>query len=99
MTKSEILQKHINEERPQSIDPVEVFEKMGSVALKSMDEYAKEEAIAYHDWIHRGDLRQIYMTNGDGTVTVVRPSQKKLEEEIITTEELYELFLKSKGTN
>lgn len=59
--------------------------------LSAMDEYAKQEAIAFKEW-QDSNLEERKWENYDGHDTWINPHTM----EVISTEQLYERFLKSK---
>ncbi len=83
MTKEEILEKKADRDRMNIFMDDIYFNKR--VALKAMSEYAKQEAIAFAGWNSNLKWADVYEYDSDGNMLRKR-----------TTEELYELFLKSK---
>jgi hypothetical protein len=60
-----------------------------------LDEYAKQEAIGFVKWI-KGSIHTLWMPIGNNQWQAVRPSKLPIEQEIITSEQLYNLYLESK---
>ena|ERR1022692_2186529 len=106
MTKEEILEAKVKDYVEQNLDDFEggfdreTFLKSSSrrTALEAMEIYAasesREKAIGFRKF-SIGDLSRIYLYNGNGTWTVVVPSKKITKHEIITDDQLYDLYIES----
>lgn len=64
---------------------------------EAMDEYAKSESIGFAKWI-TGSINPIYIGDGNGRWQILRPTLVAKKNEIITDDQLYELYQQSKIT-
>ncbi len=65
--------------------------------IAAMDAYTKQESINFSEWVYRGELREVYCYRGNGKWELLKPSTVRIPAEIITSKQLYELYLKDKN--
>jgi hypothetical protein len=92
MIKQEILEKHHIEF---DVDSDWLFDGDFSQLLKAMDEYAKEQAIAFHDWVF-DNYDSIPSSFG---CCYKKRGPEETETPTLTTRMLYKIFSQTQTTN
>lgn len=97
--KKEILKKHYEKKFPAQKYKNRVNLSMDEDWIKpAMDEYAKKVGIAFARWVSY-QSNPIYACRPDGNYAVIKPSQHREEDQVITAEELFNLFLQDQQNN
>lgn len=84
MTKEEVLEKYLNDNH----DAVQTYRDI----LKSMEEYAEQQSMAFVEWIHNSNI-PFYGYRGRDIWEIMKPLKQGEKQEYISTNDLYQLFL------